>query len=90
MKSDNNNRTKEPFPPARINAPWATRDRGTKLASVPETIASRKSISQDQRRKLIAEAAYLKAEHRGFRGGSAEQDWIAAEAEIDANLVKLR
>ena len=38
------------------------------------------------RRELIAEAAYLRALGRGFRGGSAVEDWLAAEAEINAML----
>ena len=44
------------------------------------------AISADERRKLIAEAAYLRAERRGFRGGSPEQDWLDAEAEVDRAL----
>jgi hypothetical protein len=38
------------------------------------------------RRALIAEAAYFRASCRGFRGGSNLEDWLAAEAEIDAML----
>jgi hypothetical protein len=38
------------------------------------------------RRELIAEAAYHRAQRRGFRGGSAVADWLAAEADIDAML----
>jgi hypothetical protein len=30
----------------------------------------------------IAEAAYYRAQSRGFQPGSEEQDWLAAEAEI--------
>lgn len=33
----------------------------------------------------IAEAAYIRAERRGFRGDPIE-DWLAAEAEVDAAL----
>lgn len=40
----------------------------------------------EERRRLIEKAAYLKAEQRGFQGGNAEQDWLEAEAEIDADL----
>jgi hypothetical protein len=40
----------------------------------------------DQRRQMIAEAAYFKAERRGFNGGDAVRDWCEAEAEIDARL----
>lgn len=38
------------------------------------------------RRQWIAEAAYYIAERRGFEGGSAEDDWRQAEAEIDRLL----
>ena len=43
-------------------------------------------VSPAQRYQMIATAAYFKAEHRGFAGGYEMQDWIAAEAEVDANL----
>jgi hypothetical protein len=32
---------------------------------------------------MIAEAAYFRAEHRAFLGGSLEQDWLESEVEID-------
>jgi hypothetical protein len=35
---------------------------------------------------MIAQAAYLRAERRGFSGGSEVDDWLAAEAEVDALL----
>jgi hypothetical protein len=41
-----------------------------------------------QRQQMIAEAAYLKAERRGFDGGDAVRDWCEAEAEIDARLLR--
>ena len=34
--------------------------------------------------KLIAEAAYYRAEKRGFAHGMALDDWLEAEKEIDA------
>lgn len=40
----------------------------------------------DERRRMIAEAAYFRAAARGFRGGDPVQDWLAAEAEIDQAL----
>ena len=45
-------------------------------------------ISEDVRRGMIAEAAYLRAERRGFSGGhdKEREDWLAAEAEVDALL----
>ena len=43
-------------------------------------------VSAEARRNLIAIAAYLRAEQRGFRGGSPEHDWLEAEAEADRAL----
>ncbi len=42
-----------------------------------------------QRRQMIAEAAYFRAERRGFNGGDAVRDWCEAEAEIDARVQEL-
>ncbi len=43
-------------------------------------------ISPDDRQRMIAEAAYLRAAQRGFQGGDPTDDWLAAEAEIDRAL----
>ncbi len=40
------------------------------------------SISAQERQRLIARAAYFRAEKRGFAPGSELQDWIEAEAEV--------
>lgn len=39
-----------------------------------------------EQRRLIAEAAYYRALHRGFEGGDPVQDWIDAEREISRQL----
>jgi hypothetical protein len=39
---------------------------------------------------MISEAAYYKAEKRGFIGGDPAADWVEAEKEIDAILKKRR
>ncbi len=44
------------------------------------------TVSEDARRAMIAQAAYLRAERRGFAPGGEEEDWLAAEAEVDALL----
>ena len=44
------------------------------------------TVSPEHRYHMIATAAYFLAERRGFAGGYQMQDWIAAEAEIDAQL----
>ncbi|CAG1006089.1 hypothetical protein BURK2_03450 [Burkholderiales bacterium] len=41
-------------------------------------------IATEVRQRYIAEAAYFRAKERGFHGGEALADWLAAEAEIDA------
>lgn len=38
------------------------------------------------RHTLIAQAAYFRAEHRGFAPGHELEDWLIAEAEVDAQL----
>ncbi|MGH8226615.1 MAG: DUF2934 domain-containing protein [Steroidobacteraceae bacterium] len=43
-------------------------------------------VSSEARRAMIAEAAYLRAERRGFAAGHEEDDWLAAEREVDALL----
>ena len=35
---------------------------------------------------MIAEAAYWRAEKRGFAGGGEVGDWLEAEADIDGQL----
>ena len=44
------------------------------------------SLWQEIRLQMIAEAAYYRAEHRGFAAGEALQDWLEAEKEIDQRL----
>jgi len=67
--------TTEAAPPPRKAAPRATR-----------TAGSRPAVTPDMRRGMIAEAAYLRAERRGFAPGYEEEDWLAAEVEVDKLL----
>ena len=39
-----------------------------------------------ERYRMIAEAAYLIAEQRGFQGDLSMDDWLQAEAEVDARF----
>ena len=43
-------------------------------------------VSEEQRQQLVSEAAYHRAEARGFSGGSADEDWYAAEREVEHML----
>jgi len=45
------------------------------------------SVSPEQRWRMIAEAAYYRAEQSNFAGDSVEE-WLAAESEIDAQLAR--
>jgi hypothetical protein len=47
---------------------------------------SHTTIGPDWHRQMIEEAAYYRAEKRGFGNGDPVADWLAAEAEIDALL----
>ena len=51
-------------------------------------MSSQHKVARDERHQMIAEAAYFKAERRGFNGGDAVRDWCEAEAEIDAHLLQ--
>lgn len=42
----------------------------------------------ERRHALVAEAAYYRAERRGFAPGSELEDWCAAEHDIDSSLVR--
>jgi hypothetical protein len=55
-------------------------------APVEEVAKKPSGVSADARRAMIAESAYLRSERRGFTPGFEEEDWLAAEKEIDALL----
>lgn len=44
------------------------------------------AVSTEERRRMIAEAAYYRAERRGFAGGDPVEDWLTAEAEIEGRF----
>jgi DUF2934 family protein len=43
-------------------------------------------VTPDERHRMIAEAAYHRAEQRGFTNGDPLQDWLEAEAQIEIQL----
>jgi len=45
-------------------------------------------VDPQQRAALIARAAYFRAMNRGFAPGHEVEDWVAAEAEVDAELLR--
>lgn len=46
--------------------------------------------SAEQRHRMISEAAYYIAEHRGFAAGDTIHDWLQAEKQIDSQLSSAR
>ena len=74
VRSKTNRTTKAATPPARSRA------------KAPATAAV--SVSAEQRRAMIAEAAYMKAAERGFCGGDPVADWLESEREVDALLTR--
>lgn len=77
--------TESPQPPAEKST---VRRRATTVAPTPGAAgaAKRIAVSEEARRAMIEQAAYLRAERRGFAPGNQEEDWLAAEAEVDALL----
>jgi len=67
----------------RTNKAAATTKKSTKPTK-PDT--SLIESSPEERLKVIAVAAYHKAEKRGFAPGDELQDWVEAEKEIDTLL----
>jgi energy-coupling factor transporter ATP-binding protein EcfA2 len=60
------------------------------VSTVASTHTATIVVSGDERRKMIQEAAYLRAERRGFKGGDPRQDWLEAEVEVDARIASWR
>jgi hypothetical protein len=59
-----------------------------RAAPVPKSVpaSARAVMTREGRHALIAQKAYLRAEERGFAPGRETEDWLAAEAEVDALL----
>jgi hypothetical protein len=68
------------------------RARARKASGNPAATAAVRSapagtvILPEEREQLIARAAYFRAEKRGFEPGHELEDWLQAEAEVDASL----
>lgn len=72
---------------------------GTKRTAAPTTdnkTAAKEPVTEndpgprhctaEERQRLIATSAYYLAEQRGFQGDAALDDWLRAEAGVDAGL----
>ena len=89
--------TKPPTPKPRVTKPSAE-TQAKKLSPPPSAPISKKTakgngvspITPEQRYRMICDAAYFRAERRGFIGGNSAEDWVSAEAEIDGLLLSMR
>ena len=71
--------------PSRARTRAAHADNNSDTAST-NTQGFDASMSDDARRRMIAETAYYIAQRRGFDEGLELEDWLAAEAEVSARL----
>lgn len=60
----------------------------TRKPRTKRAVTTTHEISPDLRQQMIAEAAYLRAERRGFGPGDPLDDWLAAEREVDMLLAE--
>ena len=70
------------------SAPAKARPRKRAAATAERSRLSASFVGSEQRAALIAEAAFFRAESRGFAPGHEQADWLAAEAEVDAKLLR--
>jgi DUF2934 family protein len=78
-------RPPESTPPKTPSATPAPKKRAAPKAR-PVEVTPRAIVTEEMRRGMIAESAYLRAERRGFAPGKEDEDWLAAEAEVDRLL----
>lgn len=45
-------------------------------------------VTVEERQRMIEVAAYYRAAARGFQGGNATEDWLAAEWDVDQRLAR--
>ncbi|MDJ0860859.1 MAG: DUF2934 domain-containing protein [Gammaproteobacteria bacterium] len=64
----------------------APRKAATKKVGADRSNSSPVNISAEERWRMVATAAYHRAEQRGFAPGHEVEDWLNAEKEIDAVL----
>jgi hypothetical protein len=66
----------------------APRRRAARATIAPVASNPPNFVDPQQRVALIARAAYFRAMNRGFAPGHEVADWLAAEAEVDAELLR--
>jgi DUF2934 family protein len=56
------------------------------VAAAVATAAQRTTVDPETKYRMIEEAAYYRAEKRGFAPGGELQDWLEAEAQVELML----
>lgn len=80
-------RTTDATPPGVDKVATPRRRTGPVQPAAPASGASTGiTVSAEARKAMIEQAAYLRAERRGFTAGGEVEDWLAAEVEVDALL----
>lgn len=75
--TDKKTKTSDVAAPRAANLNGDTRSSGAKKPA---------KLSSEERQRMIEEAAYYRAEQRGFNNGSEIQDWLDAESEINSKF----
>jgi hypothetical protein len=70
------------------NSPARKRAPRKSVAAPASDVALPNFVDPQHRGSLIARAAYFRAMERGFAPGNELEDWLAAEAEVDAGLLR--
>jgi len=71
---------------SREESPCTRRTRPSARVSRSPAEPTRLALTPEARRTMIAERCLSAAERRGFAPGHEAEDWLAAEAEVDALL----
>lgn len=71
--------------PAKPEKPAKPVEQSPVNGAEPATMSASVTVmTVELRCQMVADAAYFRAEQRGFMGGDPFEDWLAAEREIDA------
>jgi hypothetical protein len=87
-------------PAAQSRQPAAAKQAAQAVARKPEAVQRKRlqaggeapranshtELTPEERNRMVATAAYRRAEQRGFEPGHELEDWLAAEAEIKSLL----
>ncbi len=67
--------------------PRARKQSPASAQPVMEDTAQGSSIGADERERMIRDAAYFRYQQGGCVDGHDVEDWLSAEAEVDARLI---